>query len=328
MPTVSVIVPAYNCESTVRQTITSIQAQTLSDIEIIVINDGSTDQTLNILTTILDKRLKICSYENGGLSVARNRGIVHASSQYISFIDADDLWVPDKLELQLAALKSNPDAGVAYSWTTCMDNEGNNFYPGVKASFQGNVYSHLLVCNFIASGSNVLLRREVIDAVGEFDSTLKSCEDWDYWLRVAPNWDFVVVPKSQIIYRLSSGAMSSKIEVMKKYQLLVLEKAFYTAPPDLQHLKNQGQSYIYQFLTHLCLTRINNEDAIQTATTNLWKSIRLYPKTLLTRKTQILIIKLLLMKVFPNKILSPLTQVFRHIRANTTQLISILSSEV
>ncbi|RUT04244.1 glycosyl transferase [Dulcicalothrix desertica PCC 7102] len=294
MPIVSVIVPAYNCESTIIETIVSIQNQTLFDIEIIVINDGSTDNTLDRLMTIQDKRLKILSYENRGLPTARNRGIAHATSPYISFIDADDLWAPDKLELQVAALKSHPNAGVAYSWTICMDNEGKNFYPGVQASYQGNVFSNLLVCNFIASGSNVLLTRQVIDAVGEFDSTLKSCEDWDYWLRVARSWEFVVIPKPQIIYRLSSGAMSSKIDVMEKYQLLVLEKAFTEAPKEYQHLKKQGQSYIYQFLTHLCLTRAKNKGAVLTATKNLWKSINLYPKTLLTLKTQKLAIKLLI----------------------------------
>lgn len=297
MPIISVIVPAYNCESTIIETITSIQVQTLFDIEIIIINDGSTDNTLNLLTKIQDERLKIFSYENGGLPTARNRGITHATSPYISFIDADDLWAPDKLELQLAALLNHPNAGVAYSWTICIDNEGKNFYPGVQASYQGNVLSHLLVCNFIASGSNVLLRREVIDAVGEFDSTLKSCEDWDYWLRVARSWDFVVVTKPQIIYRLSSGAMSSKIEVMEKYQLLVLEKAFLKAPLELQHLKKQGQSYIYQFLTHLCLTRVKNKGAVKAAAKNLWKSIYLHPKTLLTQKTQKLAIKLIIAHV-------------------------------
>ncbi|MGB3640445.1 MAG: glycosyltransferase family 2 protein, partial [Rivularia sp. (in: cyanobacteria)] len=119
--------------------------------------------------------------------------------------------------------------GVAYSWTICMGNNGNSFHPGVSESFQGNVYPKLLVGNFIGSGSNVLISREAIESVGYFDKSLKSCEDWDYWLRLAPKWEFVVVPKPQIIYRLSSGAMSSKLDVMEKYQTLVLERAFESA---------------------------------------------------------------------------------------------------
>jgi glycosyltransferase involved in cell wall biosynthesis len=111
MPSISVVVPSYNAEHTILQTVESVQKQTLSNIEIIIINDGSTDRTLELLQSITDQRLKIFSYKNGGLPVARNRGISHAKGEFISFIDADDLWRPDKLELQLTALQQHPEAG-------------------------------------------------------------------------------------------------------------------------------------------------------------------------------------------------------------------------
>jgi glycosyltransferase involved in cell wall biosynthesis len=117
MPLTSIIIPAYNVQRTIQETIRSVQNQTVDDFEIIVINDGSTDDTLAVLESIDDPRLKIFSYENGGLSTARNRGIQNATGEYISFVDADDLWTPDKLERQLLALKSNTNAKVAYSWT-------------------------------------------------------------------------------------------------------------------------------------------------------------------------------------------------------------------
>ena len=120
MPTVSVVIPAYNPERTILETVESVLHQTFSDFELIVINDGSTDRTLDLLQTVQDSRLKIFSYSNGGLALARNRGISHAQGAYISFIDADDLWTIDKLELQLEALKQHPDMGVAYSWTCNM----------------------------------------------------------------------------------------------------------------------------------------------------------------------------------------------------------------
>lgn len=104
MPTISVIVPAYNAENTILETIGSVQQQTFSDFELIVINDGSNDRTLELLNSLTDSRLKIFSYENAGVGVARNRGISHATGKFIAFLDADDLWTPDKLELQLATL--------------------------------------------------------------------------------------------------------------------------------------------------------------------------------------------------------------------------------
>ena len=315
MPTISVVVPAYNGERTILETIKSIQQQTFSDFELIVINDGSTDRTLEPLATVEDPRLKVFSYENGGLPVARNRGIARSTGEFITFIDADDLWTPDKLELQLAALQQHPEAGVAYSWTLVMDEKGEGFYPGKSVSFEGNVYPQLLLSNFIASGSNVMLRREAIASVGEFDPTLRSCEDWDYWLRVAARWSFVVVPKHQILYRQSSGAMSSKVEVMEKNLLIVHERAFQAAPPELQFLKNHGLANIYLFVTQLCLTHVSSATGAQQAREKLQKAIRLHPQFLLNKKALISLLKLLLIGVLSPKIAGYILQKLSKARA-------------
>jgi GT2 family glycosyltransferase len=315
MQTISVVVPAYNGERTILETIKSIQQQTFSDFELIVINDGSTDRTLERLATVEDPRLKVFSYENGGLPVARNRGIARAMGEFITFIDADDLWTPDKLELQLAALQQHPEAGVAYSWTLVMDEKGESFYPGKSVSFEGNVYPQLLLSNFIASGSNVMLRREAITSVGEFDPTLRSCEDWDYWLRVAALWSFVVVPKYQILYRQSSGAMSSKVEVMEKNLLIVHERAFQAAPPELQFLKNHGLANIYLFVTQLCLTHVSSATGAQQAREKLQKAIRLHPQFLLNKQALIFLLKLLLIGVLSPKIAGYILQKLSKARA-------------
>lgn len=185
-PTISVVIPAYNAEKTILDTIKSVQQQSFSDFEIIVINDGSSDRTLDLINAVDDSRIKVFSYENGGLSVARNRGITHAQGEFIAFLDADDLWTIDKLELQLKALQESPEAGVVYSWTLVIDESGQRLHPGVSVSFAGNVLRHLLIGNFIASGSNVMLCRKVVEQIGEFNPELRSCEDWDYWLRIAP----------------------------------------------------------------------------------------------------------------------------------------------
>lgn len=315
MPTISVIVPAYNAERTILKTIESVQKQSFSDFELIVINDGSTDRTLELLGTIKDPRIKTFSYSNGGLPVARNRGISHATGDFITFLDADDLWTPDKLELQLAALQQHPEAGVAYSWTHFMDEQGESFHAGKPVFFEGNVYARLLVGNFLDSGSNPLIRKQAIESVGKFDPTLGSCEDWDFWLRLAARWPFVVVAKPQILYRKTSGAMSSKIEVMEKYNLIVIERAFQSAPLELQFLKNQSLANLYQFLAHLYLTRISGAGGADQAAQKLRAAIRLYPRTLLDKKTQVLAIKLLLIQVLSPKMASYLLQLVSKIRA-------------
>jgi glycosyltransferase involved in cell wall biosynthesis len=308
MPTVSVVIPAYNAEQTILETIESVLGQSFKDFELIVINDGSTDKTLDLLSLLKHFQLKVFSYSNGGLPVARNRGIAHSSGKYIAFLDADDLWTSDKLELQVSALENCPEAGVAYSWTCNMSADGDTFYPGISVLYTGNVYSELLIENFIASGSNCLIRREAIDTVGEFDSSLKSYEDWDYWLRLALKWPFIVVPKYQVLYRQSSGAMSSKINTMEKYGLVVIERAFESAPIELKALKRKSLAVNYQYLSGMCLVYVNEGENLRQAGQKLWKSVRLYPAILLSKMTQRYLLKWLLMRFLSPKLAKHFTR--------------------
>lgn len=290
MPTISVIIPAYNAERTILETITSVQQQTFSDFEIIVINDGSTDRTLELLESIKDERIKIFSYENGGLAAARNRGISHATGEFIAFLDADDMWTADKLELQLLALQKHPEAGVVYSWSQFMDEKGKLTYVVDDRLIEGYVYEKLLINNFLNNGSCVLIRRQAIESVGEFDSACKGCEDWDFYLRLAVDWHFVLVPKPQIIYRQSSNSMSSKVEAMEAGAMITIEKAFRLAPANLQFLKNQSCARIYQYSMRQYLERSNNSiPQMSLAGEKLWMSIRLYPPILLDKYTHDLI---------------------------------------
>lgn len=315
MPKITVVIPAYNGERTIRETIKSLQQQTFQDFELIVINDGSTDRTVEVVESINDNRIKVFSYENRGLSTARNCGITRASAEFITFIDADDLWTSDKLELQLAALKKNPEAGVAYSWTSFMNvNERGqpiSFLPSPQYSFSGNVYKQLLMGDFILSGSNVMIRREAIDSAGEFEPTLKSCEDWDYWLRLAARWHFVVVPKYQILYRRTPRAMSSKVEVMKEASLIAMERAYEAAPPELQYLKKYTLTNFHTYCASLYLQHRTDRSAVDQAQQHLWSAICLHPQTLLDRTNQKIVIKFLLKRFFPPQVASYFTQLMR-----------------
>lgn len=281
MPCISVVIPAYNVERTLQETVESVQKQTFRDFELIIINDGSTDQTLRIAQSFSDPRIKTFSYKNGGLPVARNRGIEQATGEFISFIDADDLWTQDKLERQLAALKAEPEVDVAYSWIQSIDEQGHLLHQYHPVFFAGNVYAEILVNNFIANGSNILARREAILAVEGFDPTLRACEDWDFYIRLAAKYHFAVVPDWQIFYRQSSTAMTSKVEVMETFALTVLGKAYQSAPPKYQHLRKKSLAWVYEYCTQQHLRCSNDLNELQIATQKFWKAVQLYPQILL-----------------------------------------------
>lgn len=248
MPLGSIIIPAFNSEKTIRETIDSVLNQSFDDFEIIVINDGSQDATLEVTASIVDSRLKIFSYSNAGVSASRNRGLSHACGDYIAFLDADDLWTPNKLECQLNALQEHPEAAVAYSWTNWIDASGKFLRPGGHITENGNVYRQLLLRDFIESGSNPLIRKKALIKVGGFNEALSTAADWDMWLRLAAYYEFVAIPSPQILYRVSSQSMSTNVWKMEAESLQVIECAFNQRSESLS-LKRQVLGQRYQYLT-------------------------------------------------------------------------------
>ncbi len=250
MPVISVIIPAYNSSKTILSTIKSVLNQTFSDFELIIINDGSTDSTLEVIRNVLDSRIKIFSYPNNGVAVSRNQGIKNASGELIAFLDADDLWTPDKLELQLKALKNNPNAALAYSWTDFIDENGQIVNTGMRTVINGNAYTELLKSNFLQNGSNPLIHKYVLDRIGGFDESLPAAQDWDLYLRLGFHYEFLCVPCPQILYRVSSDSMSANVSRLENSCLKVLEQAYARAPKSLHHLKKESFSILYKYLIY------------------------------------------------------------------------------
>jgi glycosyltransferase involved in cell wall biosynthesis len=255
MPAISVVIPTYNGEKTIKETLDSIINQTFRDLEIIIINDGSQDSTLKAIANIQDPRIMVFSYPNAGVSVSRNRGIERAKGEYISFIDDDDLWTAEKLESQLKLLQENPDAAVAYSWTDWIDEKSQLIGEGVHLTITGDVYSKLLLVDFIGSGSNVLIRKQALIEVGGFDDSLVHAEDWDLWLKLAKRYHFVAVPSPQILYRKSSDSASANVLKMEAGSLKAIERAYAEAPESLQHLKPDTLANRYKYLTWKALEK-------------------------------------------------------------------------
>lgn len=315
MPLISVIVPAYNAERTILDTIRSVQQQTFRDLELIVVDDGSTDRTLELVERVAEPRLRVVSQPNAGVSAARNRGIALAAGACLTFLDADDLWMPEKLERQWAALEAHPGAGVAYSWTYFIDEDGRLLYAQDPVFYEGDVLKELLVRNFIASGSNVLVRREAIEASGGFDPDLNFSADWEFCVRLAARSPFVVVPEYHILYRQSSSSMSTRLDlVWEQKTLLAIERAFRAISPNLQPLKVRRTVNAYLYAVRRCLAASPDAEGIRLSGERLWWAVRQDPRILLQAATLRLVVKWLLLRLLPARIALPLIERVRRLR--------------
>ncbi|MEM6252382.1 MAG: glycosyltransferase [Cyanobacteria bacterium P01_D01_bin.156] len=260
MTLISVIVPVYNGENTIAQTIESVLSQKHSQLELIVINDGSTDKTVSIVDSFTDVRIRLISHPNQGTSASRNRGIREAIGQYLAFLDADDLWTSDKLADQLKALENCPEAGLAYSWTDQIDTDGKFLRPGLHMSVDNNPLNSLFLRNFIESGSNALIRSSVFKTVGNFNEKVKYVEDWEMWLRIAAKYDFVCVPKPQVFYRIYPGSMSCNVAQAEKHLMHVMEQALALHPDIGPVVRKKAYADRYRYLA---LKAVNNGPILQ-----------------------------------------------------------------
>ncbi|MEH1891284.1 MAG: glycosyltransferase [Nostoc sp.] len=275
---ISVIIPAYNSENTIKETIESVLNQTFANFELIIINDGSQDSTVDVITQIQDSRIRLFSYPNAGGNVSRNRGLNLAVGEFVSFLDADDLWTPDKLQSQFKALQEEVTAKVAYSWADYINQNGKFLLSGKRINVNGNVYENLLVNNFLENGSNPLICRKALITLGGFDESLSAAQDWDMWLRLASKFDFICVPSVQILYRISANSLSSNLVRQEKACLQVLKIAYKVRPSlrdatrtTLKHSWNISLANLYKYLTCKALQKPLNRQKALTAAIFLWK---------------------------------------------------------
>lgn len=302
MPTISVVLPVHNGEKTIKDTIESVLNQSLKDLELIIIDDGSQDSTIQVVECIRDNRIKVFSYANAGLAASRNRGIHHATSEYVSFIDADDLWASDKLESQIKALQDYPQAAVAYSWTDYIDESGRFFRKGSYITATDNIYARLLLINFLENGSNPLIRKEVFSEVGYFDESLPAAEDWDMWFRLAARYEFVGVSSPQILYRISASSMSANVVRQEAACLKVLERAFAQAPEPLNHLQKSSIANLYKYLTFKAIQGLPNRQQSLTGARCFWYAVSNEPELLGKRVTWKILIKLAIVILLPTQL--------------------------
>ncbi|MBD2387134.1 glycosyltransferase family 2 protein [Cylindrospermum sp. FACHB-282] len=261
MPTVSVIIPTYQRGHIVSQAINSVLAQTYSDYEIIVINDGSQDNTSQVLAQFSDHhRITAIHQANQGLSAARNAGIRSAKGKYIAFLDDDDLWEPQKLEKQISVLEANPGIGLIYSDSLFFSDKRGLFPGSYNTAFPTpnlQVLWTLFRYNYIPV-LTVIVRRDCLDKVGLFDETLRCCEDYDLWLRVIEKFPIYFLNQPLARYRQSPNNISGNEEQMLVSCLRVKEKVIERNPEFLKFPMNFLDSYFYNFYLTLAHLYIQN----------------------------------------------------------------------
>lgn len=229
MPRVSVIIPAHNAARFIADAVASALEQTHRDLEVIVVNDGSTDDTVAALAPFRH-RIVLLEQRQGRAAAARNRGARAAIGEWLAFLDADDVWLPDKIEKQLATISAaDPRAAVIY---TDRYNIGVlDGLPAIQSDLQtmyhGDVFVDLLLKGNVITTSSVLVRRSVFDALGGFseDPDIPPAEDWDLWIRAAAAHRILFCPEPLVKYRHHLAGASRNVDRMNRARRLIVERA-------------------------------------------------------------------------------------------------------
>ena len=221
-PIVSVIIPTYNRAGMLKEAIDSVLAQDYSDFELIVVDDGSTDETPQILNCYGGKIKRICQ-RNQGVSAARNRGIAAASGGVMAFLDSDDLWLPGKLTIQTEFLRSTPDALICQTEEIWIRNSVRVNPRKRHRKYSGMIFERsLALC--LVSPSAVMVRRGLFEKFGLFDESLPACEDYDMWLRVSCRCPVHLINKPLIFYRGGHADQLSRQPALDKFRIQAIKK--------------------------------------------------------------------------------------------------------
>ncbi|MEL6442575.1 MAG: glycosyltransferase family 2 protein [Cyanobacteria bacterium J06621_8] len=290
MKLVSVIVPVYNVENYIVQTINSVLNQTYNNFELLIIDDESPDRSIEICQQFDDPRLKIIHQQNRGLAGARNTGIRHAQGDYLAFLDSDDLWLPEKLAQHFKHLESSPQVGVSFSRSQFIDGQGQALGIYQMPKLQNITPSHLLCRNPIGNGSAPVIRREVFEAIcfqdnlhGEvenfyFDENFRQSEDIECWLRIAAEtpWKIEGIGEALTLYRVNGEGLSAN--VLKQYDSWeqMIKKHRDRSPQLLREHENPARAFQLRYLARRAVRLKNGTMAVRLthqALTTHWRII-------------------------------------------------------
>ncbi len=301
MKKVTVIIPVYNAEKYVAETVQSVLSQTYQNFEILIIDDGSPDKSIEICQQFNDSRITIIRQANRGLPGARNTGIRHATGDYLAFLDADDIWLPEKLEKHVKHLNNSPTVGISFCYSAFINEQGNSTGLHQKPRKLYDITPSYVLCrNPVGNGSAAVIRREVFEEIKfqdslynnvddyYFDERLRRAEDVDCWLRIAiqTHWRHEGIPQVLTLYRITSGGLSAN--ALKQLEALetVIEKTRSYAPDIIAHCEKAAKAYHMRYTVRRLVSLGDGVTAVKLfnlVIANHWRIILEEPgKTLLT----------------------------------------------
>lgn len=272
MPRVSVVIPTYNRAGLVQEAIDSVLAQLFQDVELIVVDDGSEDDTASILQERYGSAIRLVVQENQGESGARNRGIRESTGEYVAFLDSDDMWLPGKLSRQIDVLDRWPDIGLISCQAYWMRDDGRRLKmkPQGHSTAAGSIsWRELAMGNCVAGGgSAAVARSSVLEQVGIFDTSLNFGADWDLWLRIARNHRVYQIEEPLILYRINpQGTRTASPRTDDIHQLFerfyaIIDKALEQCPLGREECQKigdlaQGHMLLRQAIMSLCVGHID-----------------------------------------------------------------------
>lgn len=244
---VSVVISTFNRCDKLRRAIDSVLAQSFKDIEIIVVDNASTDQTTQMIKEITDERIQYVRHSsNLGGPAARNTGIRMARADLVAFLDDDDEFKPEKLEKQVRKMQeSEARVGLIYAGAEIFDEKQGRVTLVNPPRYKGNVYERLLLSTILSSVSSVLVKKECLNKVGAFDETLTSCQDWDMWLRIAKEYEFDYVDETLVRINMHGEQISTNYAALIPGRTRMVRKHEdeFRKHPDIYvvHLKRIGK---------------------------------------------------------------------------------------
>ena len=261
-PSISVIMPVYNVERYVSEAIVSVLAQTFTDFELIIVDDGGTDRSMDICRSYDDPRIRIISQPNRGLAGARNTGIAASRGEYIALLDSDDSWKPEKLALHKIHLDTNVEVGVSYSGSRFVDEQGRPLRQAQRPKLENITAKDILTRNPVGNGSAAVIRRSALEAVAfphheerhrtcYFDETFRQSEDIELWIRMAltGSYTFEGIGGLLTCYRIVSGGLSANIAAQYDSWNRVIQKTSSYAPKFIAQFGGEARAYQLRYLS-------------------------------------------------------------------------------
>lgn len=256
IPTFSVVIPAYNASAFLPQTIESVQRQTFEDFEILIIDDGSTDDTLDIIKKYkeTDSRIHFITQRNQGVSRARNTGIEAAEGKYIAFLDSDDIWMPNKLKIHFEHFQSDSKIGLSYARVEFIDWQGYSAHQYSNLRLKNVLPKHLYIENLICTPSNAVIVKDIFKSNEGFDGYLSGYADIELFLRISLlGWKVEGINQVLVMYRTSLSGMSSQIQEMEKEWEIYSERVSQYAPDLISNYYCQSKAFLLRYLARKCL---------------------------------------------------------------------------